>query len=260
MCFFAGFGENHCACFLRLDSAQFADNAFDALIAVVETVLRQLLADVQDHVTLLLGHRVTNADAEAGTVHSLELANGDTVGATVFVDATDLGELLPVCGVEWFIGAEAKSDTEEPHAEATAHPGHIQPFTVSLAVERRPAGETHVIPRPANYAQALIESQAFGVYGGRNGMIGGVFSSAHSENPHWETLFDYRQYIDSANFADPAYAHDRDRYLGVMRGAIAFNASHFNAQRMLAQYAIEAYDLPVNTAAPPEHIKELLAG
>jgi len=40
----------------------------------------------------------------------------------------------------------------------------------------------------------------------------------------------------------PAYVRDRQRYLTVMRGAIAFNASHFNAQRMLAQYAIEAYD------------------
>ncbi len=39
----------------------------------------------------------------------------------------------------------------------------------------------------------------------------------------------------------PVYAHERDRYLAVMRGAIAFNASHFNAQRMLAQYAIDAY-------------------
>jgi starch phosphorylase len=45
----------------------------------------------------------------------------------------------------------------------------------------------------------------------------------------------------------PAYVHDRERYLTVMRGAIAFNASHFNAQRMLAQYAIEAY-----TATPGE--------
>ena len=39
----------------------------------------------------------------------------------------------------------------------------------------------------------------------------------------------------------PAYTHDHESYLAVMRGAIAFNASHFNAQRMLAQYAIEAY-------------------
>jgi starch phosphorylase len=56
----------------------------------------------------------------------------------------------------------------------------------------------------------------------------------------------------------PAYTHDRDSYLEVMRGAIAFNASHFNAQRMLAQYAIEAY-----TPAPTQEAaatKQLRAG
>ncbi len=42
----------------------------------------------------------------------------------------------------------------------------------------------------------------------------------------------------------PAYAQDRRRYLAVMRGAIAYNGSHFNAQRMLAQYAIDAYSIP----------------
>jgi starch phosphorylase len=46
----------------------------------------------------------------------------------------------------------------------------------------------------------------------------------------------------------PAYTRDRDRYLGAMRGAIAFNASHFNAQRMLAQYAIDAYTAPPSVA------------
>jgi starch phosphorylase len=39
----------------------------------------------------------------------------------------------------------------------------------------------------------------------------------------------------------PSYTHDRESYLTTMRGAIAFNGSHFNAQRMLAEYAIEAY-------------------
>ena len=66
------------------------------------------------------------------------------MSGTIFVDATDLGDLLPACGVSWFIGAEAKSDTEEPHAEPHASPGHIQPITVSIAVEHRPDGENHI--------------------------------------------------------------------------------------------------------------------
>ncbi|HEY1428732.1 MAG TPA: FAD-dependent oxidoreductase, partial [Candidatus Tumulicola sp.] len=34
-------------------------------------------------------------------------------------------------------------------------------------------------------------------------------SSAKSPNPGWETLFDYRQYVDSANFVDASYAYGR---------------------------------------------------
>jgi glycogen phosphorylase len=57
----------------------------------------------------------------------------------------------------------------------------------------------------------------------------------------------------------PAYTDDRDRYLTVMRGAIAFNASHFNAQRMLAQYAIDAYT-PPRAAASTDAGEERKAG
>jgi hypothetical protein len=176
---------------------------------VVETVLRQLLEDVAANVTLYLGTTVINVAKSGANIQSLELSTGDSLSATIFVDATDTGELLPLCGVSWVIGAEAKSDTQEPHAEQTAQSGHVQPITVSIAVEHRPDGEQHVIPKPASYTPELIASQAFGVYGGRNGMIGGVFSSAKSPNPGWETLFDYRQYVDSGNFTDPSYACGR---------------------------------------------------
>ncbi len=57
----------------------------------------------------------------------------------------------------------------------------------------------------------------------------------------------------------PAYTLDRERYVAVMRGAIAFNASHFNAQRMLAQYAIEAYT-PRPTIDNAAETAERLAG
>jgi glycogen phosphorylase len=51
----------------------------------------------------------------------------------------------------------------------------------------------------------------------------------------------------------PLYTRDRDGYLAVMRGAIAFNASHFNAQRMLAQYAIDAYAAKVTIRTAVQH-------
>jgi hypothetical protein len=187
----------------------FPGQPFSADSAIAEAVLRQLLATVETNVTLLLNTAVRGATVRSGAIESLELATGDTIAGTIFVDATDLGDLLPMCGVSWFIGAEAKSDTQEPHAEPIANPRHIQPITVTIAVERRPDGEQHVMPRPANYSQALIDEQAFCVYNARNGMLGGVFSSANSPNPRWKTIFSYRQYIDHQNFADPDYACDR---------------------------------------------------
>ncbi len=55
----------------------------------------------------------------------------------------------------------------------------------------------------------------------------------------------------------PAYYGHHDAYLTVMRNAIAYNGSHFNAQRMLAEYAINAYTPRDAEAAQAE---ELLAG
>ena len=39
----------------------------------------------------------------------------------------------------------------------------------------------------------------------------------------------------------PAYYTHRERWIGVMRQAIAFNASFFNTHRMVQQYATNAY-------------------
>jgi len=39
----------------------------------------------------------------------------------------------------------------------------------------------------------------------------------------------------------PQFYQDRDRYIEVMRHAIALNGSFFNAQRMLLQYIAKAY-------------------
>jgi len=41
----------------------------------------------------------------------------------------------------------------------------------------------------------------------------------------------------------PAFYHERDRYLEVMRHSIALNASFFNTQRMMQQYVLKAYFL-----------------
>jgi len=39
----------------------------------------------------------------------------------------------------------------------------------------------------------------------------------------------------------PMFYQDRDRFIEVMRHAIALNGSFFNTQRMLQQYVLNAY-------------------
>jgi len=48
-------------------------------------------------------------------------------------------------------------------------------------------------------------------------------------------------YEQLENVVMPTFYHDRDRYLDIMRQAITFNGSFFNTQRMVQQYAVNAY-------------------
>jgi FAD dependent oxidoreductase len=70
--------------------------------------------------------------------------------ASWFLDATELGDLLPLAGVEHVTGAEAQARTGEPHAAAVAGPENQQSFTCCLAMEYL-EGQDHTIDRPAEY-------------------------------------------------------------------------------------------------------------
>ena len=68
------------------------------------------------------------------------------------IDATELGDLLPLCGAEHVIGAETVAQTGEPQAQPLeAKPHCVQSFTYTFACERRPKGERHVIACPEKY-------------------------------------------------------------------------------------------------------------
>ncbi|MCX6019709.1 MAG: FAD-dependent oxidoreductase [Chloroflexi bacterium] len=82
-----------------------------------------------------------------------------SVEAAHFLDATDLGDLLPLTHTPWRTGAESRAETGEPSAGDADVPHEVQSFTFCFAVERRP-GESHVIEKPAAY-EALRAAQPF---------------------------------------------------------------------------------------------------
>jgi hypothetical protein len=75
------------------------------------------------------------------------------------LDATELGDLLPLAGVAYVVGAESKAQTGEPHAADRPNPACVQSFTYPFAIERRD-GEDHSIEPPPGYA-AILRRQQF---------------------------------------------------------------------------------------------------
>ncbi len=105
--------------------------------------------------TILLRHKAVAADVEGDRVRAVSvrsLASGRTVTihASYFVDATELGDLLPLTKTEFVTGSESRAETGEPHATAQAEPANQQSFTFCFAMDYL-EGEDHVIEKPKEY-------------------------------------------------------------------------------------------------------------
>ena len=74
-----------------------------------------------------------------------------TLTAPYFLDATELGDLLPMAGVEFVTGAESQAGTGEPHAAELGPARQPAGDHLLLRVDYR-EGEDHTIDRPAEYA------------------------------------------------------------------------------------------------------------
>ena len=123
-------------------------------LAVLYEMLAPYLGNGQ--VQILIQHKAVSADTkgdrvEAVRVTSLESGHELILRAPFFADATEQGDLLPLTKTEYSLGAEAKSETTEPHAKDKAQPNNLQGFTFCFALDYL-RGEDHTIDRPRDYA------------------------------------------------------------------------------------------------------------
>ena len=96
------------------------------------------------------GPRFGEIPFSAVVVRDRKAGTERTLTAPFFVDATELGDLLPLAGVEFVIGAESQAETGEPHALATARPDVQQAITCCFAIDYL-EGQDHTIDRPVEY-------------------------------------------------------------------------------------------------------------
>ncbi len=106
-------------------------------------------------VEILLEHRPVGAEVKGDRVEAVkvrDLRGGAEkhLVAPYFLDATELGDLLPLTKTEYVTGFEARKDTEEPHAPDKAQPDNHQAFTCCFAIDHV-SGEAHTIDKPAEY-------------------------------------------------------------------------------------------------------------
>ena len=120
------------------------------------------------------------------------------------IDATELGDLLPLAGLPYALGAETVDDTGEPHAQPThARPEAVQSLTYPVALRLARDG-TAVGAPPPDYERYRvgqpysldIHVRAGEIYGDTTGRLA---YDVFDRRPNTKGgLWDYRRLVDGA--------------------------------------------------------------
>jgi len=122
-------------------------------LACLESLLAPFVAKGQ--LTLLIQTKPIAAELVDDGIRAVEVVNMETghpliLTGSIFADATELGDLLPLVDCEHVTGTEGKKQTGELHMPDKASPGNQQAFTMCFAVDHVD-GEEHVIDKPMGY-------------------------------------------------------------------------------------------------------------
>ncbi|GAA4338464.1 FAD-dependent oxidoreductase [Variovorax defluvii] len=122
-------------------------------VEVIDEMLAPFVAC--GRVMVLRRHRTLRLDRVGDHIRAAQLLDLETgarmtLSARVFIDATEIGDLLDMADVEHVLGAEAQAETGELHALPEADPLDQQAITWCLAADHLP-GEDHTIDKPRDY-------------------------------------------------------------------------------------------------------------
>jgi FAD dependent oxidoreductase len=123
---------------------------------VAATVIGAMLAPYLSagRLRLIQPARPISASVDDDVVTSVvleDISSGETtrIEAKFVLDATEIGDLLPLVGAEYVTGAESREQTGEPSAPETAQPDNQQAVSWCFVVDHVPGD--HTIERPTDY-------------------------------------------------------------------------------------------------------------
>ncbi len=186
-------------------------------LAVLEELLAPHIA--AGRIRVLLRHVPLDASVRGDRVEAVRVRNHETgtelvLRAPYFVDATELGDLLPLTKTEYVTGSESQRVTGEPHAKPEARPENQQSFTCCFAMDYL-HGEDHTIDKPRDYAFWRDHVPALTPpWPGK--LLDWFYSQPKTLKPFnygfdpvkGTGLFRYRRIIDRTNFAPGTYRGD----------------------------------------------------
>ena len=126
-----------------------------AALTVLESMIAPYISG--SRLKVLLEHRPIGVEMGTGDRISAVIlvdqttGNQQSISAQYVLDATELGDLLPLAGVESSIGSESQAETGEPDAASEADTNNVQAMSVCFAVDHI-EGEDHTIEKPSQYA------------------------------------------------------------------------------------------------------------
>jgi hypothetical protein len=123
-----------------------------------------------------------------------------------FVDASELGDLLPLTGLPFRIGAEGRDETHERDAAAKADPHASQSFTYPFVLEQQSKPSTAIEPKPPAYDQFHDRYTLTVDYGHGKFLTYGFFE-ARPGLPG--SFWNYRQSVMASLYQPTAFVGDR---------------------------------------------------
>ncbi|KPI35530.1 uncharacterized protein AB675_10948 [Cyphellophora attinorum] len=119
-------------------------------VAVIDAMLAPFLGSGQLIIkkqTKPVSCQMADSQIESVTFRDLSTGAKFTVSAAYVIDATELGDLLPLSGTPYVTGFESRRDTGEPSAPEEAQPQNSQAVSICFAVDHI-EGEDHTIRSP----------------------------------------------------------------------------------------------------------------
>ena len=138
-------------------------------------------------------------------VLAVNLENGDSIAfePKICLDATELGDLLPLAGLPYRIGSDSRSTTGEAHAPLEGDKENVQDIVYPFVVDFKP-GTNNTIEKPAQF-EKFNDAGKFSFDGYK------MFESTilkDEGNREVMPFWTYRRLVAKENFDDPLYPFD----------------------------------------------------